>query len=265
VPSVNPRRSLELLKPAVEALNADIRALSADQWQAESSCKGWQVGDLVAHVVRNGWSMLEYVKRNLAGNPEPPFGPHVQPIQDAIKGSGPAGAAQRQADELDEFIALYDTLRDEQLNQPSSGHPSGSHPLSWPATQRLLEVAYHHWDLKASLADPGPMDHQLASYLLAFMLDPSGRPAMGLPAPAKDTEPETFRLQCVTDGQAWRVTAGAHGLTAEPGEGPASATVEAEAGWLALAVYGRANIRRPSFIWSGSPDAVARFAIVFGD
>ena len=265
MPAVDSRKSLELLKPAVESLNADVRTLTADQWQAESSCSGWQVGDLVGHVVRNGWSMLEYVKRNLAGNAEPPFGPHVQPIQDAIKASGPKAAAERQARELEEFIALYASLSDGQLRQTSTGHPSGEHPLSWPATQRLLEVAYHHWDLKASLGANGPMDHQLAAYLLAFVFDPSGRPAIGLPAPAKDAQPETFQLRSATDGRIWRVTAGPHGLMPESGEGPASATVEAEAGWLTLAVYGRANIREPSFTWSGSADAIARFATVFGD
>jgi hypothetical protein len=224
------------------------------------------VADLASHVVRNGWSMLEFVRRGLTGDTTPMFGPSVSSVQEEIKASGARGAAERQARETDEFVDLCSSLSEDQLALTSNGHPSGPHPLSWAATQRLLEVAYHHWDLRASFGQAGPMDHDVASWLLEFVFDPSGRPAMGLPPPAKDALPETFRLRSITNGSAWRVTAGPRGLQAEADpDGPAAAEVQAEAGWLTLAVYGRADVRQPAFRWNGSPEAIARFAAIFGD
>jgi len=264
--SVDPRRSLELLRPTVDGLNADITALTPEQWEQPSSCHGWQVADLVAHVTRNGWSMLEYVRRNLSGDPSPPFGPGVNHVQEEIKASGARRAAERQARETDEFIALCSSLTDEQLAAASSGHSSGPHPLAWACTQRLLEVAYHHWDLRASFGDTGPLDQALASWLLAFVFDPAGRPAMALPSPGTNSPRDTFRLRSLTDGTAWRVAAGPDGLHVEAGpDGPAAAELAAHAGWLALAIYGRADIHQPDFQWSGSAEAMSRFAAVFGD
>src|SRR5581483_12327957 len=262
--SADPRRSMAMLPQHVDDLNRQIRDLTDARWQQASSCAGWQVADLVSHVVRNGWSFLEFVRRGVSGNTEPPFGPHVMPIQEEIKASGPLAAADRQERESREFVELVNGLTDEQLGIITNGHPLGPRRLDWACTQRLVEVGYHTWDLRHSLGDSGPMDHQLASYLLAFMLEPGGRPPIAGPRAPEGAAPQTFRLRSTTDGAAWRVTASSDGLRVESSpDAKAAVELAGEAGWLALAVYGRTPLDAAHFEWSGAPDARARFAAAF--
>ncbi|MBV9119481.1 MAG: maleylpyruvate isomerase N-terminal domain-containing protein, partial [Chloroflexi bacterium] len=75
-----------MLEAETAAMDGEIMALTPRQWEGPSNCAGWQVADLVAHVVRNGWSMLTFVKNTLANDSETPvFGPAVAHIQEEIK------------------------------------------------------------------------------------------------------------------------------------------------------------------------------------
>jgi uncharacterized protein (TIGR03083 family) len=260
---VEPRRSLELLAQETESLNRDVAAITPEEWQAPANCPGWQVADLVAHVVRNGWSFLTFTRRALAGDLTPPFGPAVAHIQDEVKAAGPQGAAERQQRETDEFIQLVQGLPDADLEHKLGGHMAGPRPISWACTQRLVEAAYHHWDLRRSLGQDAPLADDLATYLLPFMLDPRGsnimtKPAEGAPA-------TSFRLNSSTDGSAWRISVGPQGrqVDADPGQ-PADVEVEAEPGWLALALYGRAAVTSPHFKLAGAAGGAQRFKAAFG-
>jgi len=262
--AADPRRSLELLRPNVQALNRDISALTPQQWAAPSSCAGWQLADLVSHVVRNGWSMLTFVSNTLEGEDKPAFGPSVAHVQEEIKAGGNAAAAQRQQRETEEFIGLLAGLNDEQLEQVNTGHPSGPRDLAWACSQRLAEVAYHHWDLRSSLAPAAPMDAQLARHLLNYLLSPE-RANIMVPQPPDGSAPQTFRLRSTADGSTWRLTAtpGSRQMEADA-QGPADVEVAAEPGWLALAIYGRVPIAAPHFQITGTPDSAERFAKAFG-
>lgn len=262
--TVDPRRSLALTRAQVDALNQDILALTPEQWQAPSVCGGWQVADLVAHVVRNGWSILAFVQGALAGDPRPTFGPAVAHIQEEIKAAGSHAAAERQQRETDELAGIVAGLDDRQLETVNEGHPSGPRTVGWACNQRLVEVAYHHWDLRRSLGQDGPLDEALASAMLPFLLDPRGSSIMVRP-PAEGSPPETFRLRSSGDGASWRISVspGSRRVEAEA-SGPAGVDIAAPAGWLALALYGRVGIAAPQFQVSGPADAAARFAGAFG-
>src|SRR5581483_3107637 len=184
-------------------------------------------------------------------------------LQEEIKASGPKAAAERQERETSEMISLVNGLSDADLAKLAT-HPAGPRPISWGCTQRLVEVAFHHWDLRRSLGADEPLEAGLASYLLGFMLDPAGSSIMLRPV-AEGRAPETFRLTSITDGASWRLTASPAGriVEADP-SGPAGVSVEAEAGWLTLALYGRAAVEGPRFKVSGAPDAAQRFAAAFG-
>lgn len=259
--AVDPRRGLELLTPEVASLNRDIDALTDAQWQQASNCGGWQVADLVAHVVRNGWSFLTFTQRALAGDATPSFGPAVAHVQEEIKAGGAKGAAERQKRETDEFVALAGGLPDSELFKLAA-HPSGQRSIAWGCSQRLVEVAFHHWDLRRSLGSDGPLDAGLASYLLHFMLDPKGASIMV--APMREGA-ETIRLTSTGDSSTWRVTATPEGRQIETDPAaPANLTLEGEPGWLALAVYGRVKPDAPHFKLVGPPEAAQRFCAAFG-
>ena len=263
MPAVDPRRSLALLEAETHTLNRDIRALTAEQWQAPANCPGWQVADLVAHVVRNGWSFLTFAQRALADDQTPPFGPAVAHVDAEVKAAGAAAAADRQQRETAEFLALVGGLSDADLEAKLGGHPAGPRPLAWACSQRLVEVAVHRWDLGRSLGAGAPLPGDVASQMLPFMLDARGANIMT--RPAQGLAPVSFRLSSSGDGAAWRVTVGPDGrrVDAHPGQ-PADVTVEAEPGWLALALYGRAAVSGPHFRLSGAADAAERFQAAFG-
>ena len=261
--AVDAHLSLDLLAPEIEALNRDIRALSAEQWQAPANCPGWQVADLVAHVVRNGWSFLTFAERALVGDLTPPFGPAVAHIQEEIKAGGAQAAADRQQREAGEFVRLAHGLSEADLQAKQGGHMAGPRSIAWACTQRLVEAAYHHWDLRRSLGAHEPLAGDLAAHLLPFMLDPGGSNI--LTKPIEGAASTSFRLESSTDGATWRVEVGPGGrqVDADPGRS-AEVEIEAEPGWLALALYGRASIGGAHFRVSGLPDGVDRFQAAFG-
>lgn len=261
--TVDPRRSLALLGPETDALNRDIRALTVEQWQSPANCPGWQVADLVAHVVRNGWSFLTFAQRALVGDLTPPFGPAVAHIQEEVKAAGPAAAAERQRRETAEFARLIDGLSDGDLQTKMGGHMAGPRSVAWACTQRLVEAAYHHWDLGRSLGADEPLPAELAGHLLPFMLDPRGSNIMT--KQAEGMTPTSFRLTSGRDGSTWWVNVGPQGRQVDaPAGQPADVEVEAEPGWLALALYGRASIAGPHFRTGGAGDGPERFRTAFG-
>src|SRR5579862_795165 len=175
--AVDPRHSLQLLEAESSRLQAAIARLSADEWTHGSNCEGWQIADLVAHVVRNGWSFLVFADNALSGRDQPAFGQAVAHVQEEIKAGGAAKAAERLGRETDEFVTLAGRLADADF-QKTANHTQGPRTLAWAYTQRLVEVAFHHWDLRRSLGDQSPLDDELARYLLGFMLDPAGSSIM---------------------------------------------------------------------------------------
>jgi uncharacterized protein (TIGR03083 family) len=262
VNAVDPRRSLELLSPEVKALNRDIAGLTPEQWTSDCNCAGWQVADLAAHVVRNGWSMLTFVQRALAGDQTPAFGPAAAELQEEIKAAGPQAGAERQARETAEFIGLVSGLPEADMAKLGV-HPAGARSITWASTQRLAEASFHHWDLRRSLGIDGPLSSELAAQLLPFMLDPQGSNIMT--KAAQDVASDTYRLRATDSGASWRITAGPQGRQVEAqADGPASLEVSAGGGWLALALYGRVPLEGPNFDLEGPPEAVSRFRACFG-
>lgn len=261
--AVDPRRSIELLGPAVAGLNASIMDLTPERWQASSSCAGWSVADLVSHVVVNGHTVLTFAQRALAGDPTPAFGPAARELREQIKAGGQQLAAERQSVEARELADLAAGLSDDAFARTGQ-HPLGARTVAWICTSRLAEVEFHHWDLRRSQGDAGTIDHVAAGHLLPYMLHPD---YIGLFTSRMDAQApaETFRFTSHPDGATWRVVVSrqeAH-IEAGPG-GDANIEVTADPEWLALAIFGRARVDSAPFKVDGPADAGNRFATYFG-
>jgi hypothetical protein len=126
----------------------------------------------------------------------------------------------------------------------------------------LAEVAFHQWDLGASLGNEGPLESEAATYLLPFILESVVPAGMA----RRESKPGPLTVQFnVSDGSAgWHADMRADGLRVSRGASGAEVTVGSTPGWLALAAYGRTRINRPEFAVSGAADAAERFAAVFG-
>ncbi|MBV9577640.1 MAG: hypothetical protein JO057_03515, partial [Chloroflexi bacterium] len=70
----------------------------------------------------------------------------------------------------------------------------------------------------------------------------------------------------VTDDESWSVRGTAEGTRVTPGDAPdpSSATIRAESGWLALAVYGRLRLDPTAFEIDGPASTADQFAALFG-
>ncbi|MBV9119508.1 MAG: hypothetical protein JOZ39_02280, partial [Chloroflexi bacterium] len=133
---------------------------------------------------------------------------------------------------------------------------SGPRSIAWACHQRLAEVAFHRWDLQRSLGSEEPLAADLAAYLLDFMLDPAGPNIMI--GKAASTE----RVALSAAGRRWLVEAGPDGRRIVD-SGAAGVEVEADPGWLALALYGRVPPSDSRLRIGGGEDGRRRFEAAF--
>jgi uncharacterized protein (TIGR03083 family) len=259
MPSFEAQPSLEWMGREQARLCERLVSLTDSQLQSASNLPGWTVADLGVHITRVCDSILLAVKRAAVGDKTPAFGPAARPREEEIRRMGPAGWASLQRSEYAELTQVVAGLSSEQIERCTFPHPQGERSIGWFCTQNLAEVAYHLWDLDRSLAYEGPLDDDLAVYLLPFLMDP---PRLLFGRLCTDGEPQTFALS--TDAQTWVLRVTADGTTVQSPGTEAQVTVAAPPGWLALAAYGRIRTIGPAFTVTGPSDASDRFAAIFG-
>jgi uncharacterized protein (TIGR03083 family) len=255
----NPRRSLERLESEQAELCERLLVLTPAELDRASNLPGWRVFDLAVHVTRVCDSILLAVQRASVGDQTPAFGAAARPREDAIRALDPAGWVQLQRATYADLTRQVSDFSDEQLERLTFPHPQGQRSVRWFCTQLLTEVAFHRWDLDWSLGGRDPLDDELATYLLPFMLDPA-EPLFGLRRAPNGTQ--TFSL--AGTGMGWVLSATDSGTRVERRTGGPEPVIRAAPGWLALAVYGRVRVDGPGFEISGPPETADRFATVFG-
>ncbi|MBV8085372.1 MAG: maleylpyruvate isomerase family mycothiol-dependent enzyme [Chloroflexi bacterium] len=265
---VTAAQSMEMLTPLVDSAAALVTGLSDEDWRRPSNCPPWDVAKLCAHMTRNGESLLARVQAILADDDTPP---PDRPAMDAheldLIAAGRAAMAGNLVSTAAAFRGLVDGCSAAQLELVSHDRSGRSmlagRDVAWFATQRLAEVAFHSWDVRRSLGADQPLERALTEYLLAFMFSAGAPVSVARGSGVGVTG--TFRLVCRDSGQVYRVTFAPDGRLVEPDPyGAADVSVEADAGWLALAAYGRVRLMPPEFSVTGPRDAAERFVAAFG-
>lgn len=259
--SPNPRRSLERLDAEQWQLCDRLLDLTPAELELPSNLPGWRVLDLAVHITRVCDSIRLAVTRASVGDQTPAFGAAAKPREEAIRAMPQSGWVTLQREAYRDMRRLVGQFTDAQLEQFDFPHPQGQRNVRWFCTQLLAEVAFHRWDLDWSLGGRDPLDDELATYLLPFLLDPA-EPLFGLRCASGGTE--TFSV--ASDSARWELTTTEHGTTVRPSTaGPAEVpTIHASPGWLALAVYGRVRVDAPAFALTGPANTADRFASIFG-
>jgi uncharacterized protein (TIGR03083 family) len=237
-----------------------LAQLSPAQLESASNLPGWRILDLGVHITRVCDSIMLAVQRASVGDQTPAFGAAAKPREDAIRAMDPSGWVSLQRDAYQQLTALVADLSDTRLEQSTFPHPQGHRSIRWFCTQLLAEVGFHRWDLEWSLGGQEPLDDQLATYLLPFLLDPA-EPLFGLRRAPENTS-ETFLL--ASDSTGWLLTTTSDGTTVQRSTADSEPVIQATPGWLALAAYGRVRVDTPSFVVRGPADTADRFATVFG-
>ena len=162
------------------------------------------------HITRVCDSILLAVQRASVGDQTPAFGAAAKPREDAIRAMPPADWVTLQRDAYQDMRRLVDKLTDAQLEQFDFPHPQGQRSVRWFCTQLLAEVAFHRWDLDWSLGQDAPLDDDLATYLLPFLLDPT-ESLFGLRRAPNGTA--TFSV--ASAGMGWELTTSDQGTTVQ--------------------------------------------------
>jgi maleylpyruvate isomerase len=259
---------MEMLTPLIVSAASLVSGLTDEEWRRPSNCPPWDVAKLCAHMTRNGESLLARVQAILGDDDTaPPDRPAMDAREVDLIAAGRDAMAANLTSTAAAFREIVEACSPAQLELVSRDRGGRSmlagRTLAWFATQRVSEVAFHSWDVRRSLGAEEPLEASLAEYLLEFMFAAGASVSVGRGSASGVAG--AFRLVCRDSGRVYRVTFGPNGRLVEADPyGPADVSVEAGAGWLALAAYGRARLLPPEFSVTGPRDAAERFAAAFG-
>lgn len=196
------KENIEVAKREFARLESRLRGLSAEDFNRESACDKWQVGDVVAHVVFVVQFQKNMTTRGLKGEADAPEGARraaaadvpadVRIAQGAIRlreklGDGLMDALRKN---YQEGFELLDSLTPEDYEKPC-WHPWRTMTVADFVDLVVNELAIHAWDAFSTL-DP---DYHMAPESLPGAL------AIGNMTLARmaSTGPARFRFE-LTDG-----------------------------------------------------------------
>ena len=179
------------LSQAMAATGELIAALRPQDWQAATICTGWQVTDVVQHLVTGQYS----VAAKLAGQPPAAAGPAPAGAEAAGQPSGAALAAAYR----DSAAEMLTAFRQPGALQQVLTVPFGTVPGIVALNLRLTELLVHGWDIAQAAGVAPGFPAGLAEQALAFTeanlasVPPDRRP-FAPPQPAPDSAPAIDRL-----------------------------------------------------------------------
>ncbi len=152
-----------------------LRALSPEDWQRPSRCERWQVADVVAHLIED--QHAERMTRGLRGDLTPSgFVPNVTLNDDDLRESLVQHAITLQRQLGDDLLAAF-CAENEHVDKILTGlkpedweilcyHPGGSRPIRTIIDIRLMELAMHGWDIRASFDPQASLSEDTLPWLL---------------------------------------------------------------------------------------------------
>jgi len=261
-------RCLALIREVTDALCAEVESMSPATWDAPTNCPPWKVRQLVAHVVTSGEGFRQSVERGLAGTAEPPpsRGDRDKEIAD-VAASEPPVLAEALRRVRDGFETLYADLDETDL-ETICWHRRGNRSARWYAAHRLAEVAFHRWDLQASLGQAPSLDERVAALLLPTLLESNAPRTYAAGLSPERGSGECYVLAVNGDpGSRWLVQIHPDRFDITRGGGEGEASIGGAAADLALLVYGRADLessrRAGRLRTEGDAAALERFPRIF--
>lgn len=168
-----------LVEAWIESMN-DIHALGmtldAKQWLAPTSCPGWTVADVIAHLID--------IEAILAGDPRPEHVPNWSDLPHAQSEFGrytevgvDVRRASTQGQLLTEFEEILQRRRQQlasgshDMNSEVSGFLGASIPLSRLLHMRVFDSWIHSQDIRDAIGQVGALDSPGARVTCQMMLD----------------------------------------------------------------------------------------------
>ena len=168
-PSVRQRRRFEKL----------LASLDNDQWAASTRCEGWDVADVVAHLISVNVFWKVSIERGLAGNPTrylEDFDPAVTPSQLVanVRGTSPRDLFDQLVASNNDLLDLVESLDDSGWAQ-SAECPVGHLPVRLILQHGLWDGWIHERDVALPLGLPVTVepDEVISSLVYVSALSPA--------------------------------------------------------------------------------------------
>jgi uncharacterized protein (TIGR03083 family) len=254
--------SLEVIASETEQFVALAQSISDQLWTDPSSCAGWSIAELVAHLAFGASYYAEAVGDALDGTPRPLWsggGDVAHAQQRTLIGTTPLEgvAVVRQASERLDAALGRATSADLSID---AWHMRGPRPIWMYAAMRVYELGLHRWDLGKSLQTDVQLRTDVALLLVDLLLDRL-LPQMLDTRAARDVSADVL-LAFGTDQRVLRIEAGtAHGVP--PAEANPRVILAMSPQEFVLGMTGRLEWPAGARI-SGDADLGRRIAGLFG-
>ncbi|MCH8088591.1 MAG: maleylpyruvate isomerase family mycothiol-dependent enzyme [Chloroflexi bacterium] len=139
---IAPADRIAIARSEYQALDSYLQGLPPEGWARASACEGWQVRDVVAHLIGTTDFQAAMIQRALKGEPEPPLdvkGTTVRSRSEAIARQAIGLRERLTPDLLTPFVEHYRQLFDLLEEALSSFAVSGSAPPDTAAEPVLAD------------------------------------------------------------------------------------------------------------------------------
>jgi uncharacterized protein (TIGR03083 family) len=246
-----------------ERVITTARSLRPEQWDGPTNCPPWIVKTIVAHLVRNAEMFNVMLDTGLSGGQTFPQTPTEREERQKELAAMPSETL------ISTFETSHANLRDRlsrltlsELEQPCP-HPRWLMPAWWVVDQRVVELAFHSWDMDTSIGREAEIDGRVAQFMLPAILE-NNLPLFHRSSPAG----RTWAIHAgEMDGGHWLIQSSEGAARISHEDGAAEVSISGDAAALVRWLYGRADIpaleSAGRINLEGDPDGMAAWRETF--
>lgn len=221
-------------------------AANASRWGSPTACEGWEVRDVIGHLVdtTEGYLPAFEIARSSGAGPEP-LGLQVmaQRVDEGAKAFRKFSQDEllgRLRDDRDRMMQEFTALSESDWSGLMVPHTyMGPLPAMFYPVFQLVDYAVHAWDIRQGIGDPHAMSGDAADLLvpLIFILWQATADVSGV------SEPYTIGVHTTgRNGGDTRIDVSSDGVQFEPGDiEDCDAILEFDPATLVLTGYARMN------------------------
>jgi len=247
---VSTAEGVKLIAAETGRLKEYLRGTGPEEWGLDSTCEGWNVGDVIGHL---GWAaefFADAISQGRSGITTAPEGlPEIGAIPPAeipgfIARMAREYRASADSDLVDAFVSsvdrlggLFSDMEDDDWSKQCWGLRE-LRPAEAYVTTRISEVVIHSWDIRF----PSDPEAALSPDCVAAVLDRLHLwlNDLGLAAFRTSQPPARYRFQTTGAADFQRdIVAGDQENRVEQAQGEPTAILTCDADVLALLVWGR--------------------------
>jgi uncharacterized protein (TIGR03083 family) len=236
------RRIADLSRAEYEGLAAYLEKLPDDGWTEQSACSDWQVYQAVSHIGSQPAIHAGMVQAGLRGAP-PMTNEDRQAIWGRFDAMAPLEVYPAFKANNDAFVALVDSLTEEELGSTMPWIGGRSAPVAEVLASRLNEQVLHVWDIRWARDKDVRLTAAAVPDLLALNLTPGRLGGLAKPAQALALVGKTIQFVLSDPDGAVALAVGADGVQATEGKADApDLTAELSSEAMVRLVWGRYDV-----------------------